>query len=158
LRNPITGIAGWRSRAARGPAGALPSIVMNSRCFAHSITSSARQRRGNVNSNRLRCLGATPCAASRRGRSGVLVQPFDDTVKRSGNAASSRNFLIEALVRDWIERCSCTRHCRSHYPPDPPKKAYVRRNEFVEGSDAALKSREEVQHARQLSKSKTHIS
>src|SRR5262249_32263666 len=97
-------------------------------------------------------------SVNRRGRSGVLVQPFDDTVKRSGNSASSRNFLIEALVRDWIERCSCTRHCRPRYPPDPPKKAYVRRNEFVEGSDAALKSREEVQHARQFSKSKTHIS
>jgi len=60
------------------------------------------------------------------------------------NGSRSRNFLMEAHVRNWIERCSCTRHCRPHHPPDPPKKAYVRRNEFVEGSDAPLKSREEV--------------
>ena len=69
---------------------------------------------------------------------------------------------MEAVVRDWIERCGCTRLRRSYCPvqgaDQPIKKAYVRRNEFVEGNDAPLKSRDEVQHARQLSKSKTYTS
>ena len=76
---------------------------------------------------------ATPCAASRRGRSGVLVQPFDDTtLKRSGTAANSRNFLMEVVVRDWIERSLRRSYCPVQGADQPIKKAYVRRNEFVE--------------------------